>query len=224
MSLQQAELDPGVRTGQPITVELWLDYDPAAREIRGIAQGRRQLDGDWAAIAAQLYQDGIRCVRLVEPVELCGQADPGALILLRELTSWAMVTEWVARCNDGCAQLLQLSHLYPPSSVLGEQEPLLAARLRTWWEQYFPCKCAYRVGPGFLEVRDRRFGNLELFTIDEPDRLAAIERLIGGMPAEDLDPAIRQELAEVNLIAEHDGLLWWLPMRLRRWPFYPMTV
>ncbi|MEO6700582.1 MAG: DUF5825 family protein [Jatrophihabitantaceae bacterium] len=223
MSLQQAELDPVRRPDRSIAVELWLDYDAAARAIPGIAQGRRQLDGDWASAAAQLYQSGIRCVRLVEPVDL--DVDPAPLILLRELTSWAIVSEWVARCAEGSAtQLMQLSHLYPPSTVLGELDPLQVARLRSWREQYFPCKCTYRVGPGFVEVRDRRFGNLELFTIDEPDRLAAIGRLSDGMPVDELDPAIRQELADVNLITEHDGLCWWLPMRLRRWPFYPMTV
>lgn len=205
----------------PITVQMWRDYDPRVREIPGMALGYRSLTGHRGDEVDALYDAGVRCVRLTDEVDLSAQAPAGALILIRELTSRSIAVEWVGRCDDPSAPIQRLSHLYPPSAVLGS--PAATAALRVWWNRFFPCKCVFRVGPGFLEVRDRRFGNLEVYTIDEPGHLDAVRRLVEGVPADGIDPGVRHELA-ADLIAENDGVLWWLPMRLHRWPFQPLTV
>jgi uncharacterized protein DUF5825 len=43
-----------------------------------------------------------------------------------------------------------------------------------WRSAYHPGKCFYRRGPGFLEVRDRRSGELSRFVIDDPTYVAAV--------------------------------------------------
>ncbi|MEV8531507.1 DUF5825 family protein [Streptomyces sp. NPDC051211] len=201
-----------------VTVEAWRDYDPAARALPGMALGRHELSGAAQAGAERLQAAGARWVRLPRPVGLCGDADresARSLLLIRELTGRGIAVDWVARCGDGCAGEGVLAHLHPPSRIEGAPEQTL----RGWRAAYFPGKCVYRRGPGFVEVRDRRFGSLELFTIDEPPFLDAIAALREGTAVATVPPEVRSELAEARLVAEHAGLLWWLPMRMYRWPF-----
>jgi hypothetical protein len=84
--------------------------------------------------------------------------------------------------------------------------------------------CVFRRGPGFVEVRDRRRGTLEILTLDEPDLLAAIDPLLEGVAAADLPAALLAELREADLVAEQGGLVWWLPARVYRWPNPSMIV
>jgi hypothetical protein len=215
-----------VRSGT-IVVDLWRDYDPVARAVPGMALGRRRLAGDrtgrwagyWDAAAAELHRIGARCVRLLDPVGLCASDPVDPLLLIRELTSRSVVVEWTGRCDDGCVTGGHLGHLYPPTALDGDDR-----YLQEWWDRWFPCKCVYRAGPGFLEVRDRRYGRLELFTVDEPGHIDAIGRLSDGVPADDIDPAVRRDLTDAGLVSGHGGTLWWLPMRVHRWPFSPLTV
>ncbi len=199
---------------EAVTVRLWRDHDPAARRVPGMAMGERRITGDWAEVAAELYRRGARYARIAEPVELCATGPAGPLILLRELTARGMAVDWAARCADGCDADRLLCHLWPPSTPDGGD----------WARTFFPCKCVYRHGPGFVEVRDRRFGTLELFTIDEPAHLAAIGALAAGVPTGAVPAAVRAELGAARLLGEHRGLLWWLPARVYRWPFPPLLV
>jgi hypothetical protein len=204
-------------------VELWLDYDPEVQRLPGIALGARTVHGSAGAEVTELHRAGVRCVRLLEPVVLCPDAPASAgqaLRFVREATSQGLAVRWRARCADGCANNGLFHHLYPPHEVLGAPEQV-AAR---WRDGYFPSRCVFRRGPGFVEVRDRRFGTLELFTIDEPDHLAAIEALSEGTASDRLPDAVRRDFTEAGLITEQAGLAWWLPMRVRRWPFPSLTV
>lgn len=198
---------------------MWRDYTPMAREIPGTWLGTRRVRRDWVWAAKEMYRVGVRYVRIARPVDLCAGASiqsAHALVLIRELTSHGVAVDWVAKCADGCAT--RYNHLFPPVTVIG------VADATEWREMFFPCKCAYRRGPGFVEVRDRRFGTLEMVTIDEPWHIAAIEAMTEGCPAEDVPADVRGELAGTDLVAEHAGYLWWLPSRVRRWPFPPMVV
>jgi hypothetical protein len=82
----------------------------------------------------------------------------------------------------------------------------------------------YRYGPGFVEVRDRRSGTLQMYTIDESPHLDAIAAMAEGVVAADVPAGVRRDLADADLVAEHAGHLWWLPMRLYRWPFPSLGV
>ncbi len=206
-----------------LDVELWLDYDPAVQRLPGIALGPRTLHGPARDDVTALHRSGVRCLRLLEPVTLCRDAPETAayaLLLVREATSQGLAVLWTARCEDGCAADGLFHHLYPPEQVLGTAAPITA----DWRAGYFPSRCVFRRGPGFVEVRDRRFGTLELFTIDEPEHLAQIGALTEGTPAGRLPAAVRRDFAEAGLITEQAGLAWWLPMRVRRWPFPSLTV
>ncbi|MFD9687826.1 DUF5825 family protein [Kitasatospora sp. NPDC001309] len=205
-------------------VELWLDYDPAVRELPGFALGRRTLTGPAQAEVTGLHRAGVRCLRLTEPVRLCADAPAAsarALMLLREATGQGLAVLWRAVCPDGCAAQRRFHHLYPPEQLTGGGAPDVLA---DWRATYFPSKCVLRRGPGFVEVRDRRFGTLELFTIDEPGHLAQLEALSEGVEVDRLPDAVRRDFAEAGLIAEQAGRAWFLPMRVRRWPFPSLTV
>lgn len=210
------------RAGAP-EVELWLDPDPAARELPGFALGRRTLPGPVRAEVTALHRAGVRCLRLTEPVLLCADAPAAsarALMLLREATGQGLAVLWQAVCADGCAARRRFHHLYPPERLTGAAQDVLA----DWHATYFPCKCVFRRGPGFVEVRDRRFGTLELITIDEPAHLAQLDALTEGVETGLLPDAVRRDLAEAGLIAEQAGRAWFLPARVRRWPFPSLTV
>ncbi|ASW58080.1 DUF5825 family protein [Plantactinospora sp. KBS50] len=211
-------------TAAGVEVELSRDYEPGAGRLPGMSFGTRRLAGAWQPLAADLYRAGVRHARLAEPVELCPAAGVGsarALVLIRELTAHAVAVDWVARCRDGCAGQGLFNHLYPPDRVDGAGED---AAVRGWRESFFLGKCVFRRGPGFAEVRDRRLGSLEMFTIDEPEHLAAVRELTEGVPADRVPPAVRRDLADARLIAEQAGHLWWLPTRAYRWPFPALAV
>jgi hypothetical protein len=206
---------------QAVEVELWRDYDPAANRLPGMSLGRRLLSHGSVAAAEGLHREGVRRVRLTDPVDLCaGTGVPGVLVLLRELTARGIAVDWTARCVDECAAMRRYVHLYPPREVSGVDERIG----REWRDTFFLCKCVVRSGPGFLQVRDRRFGRLELFTIDDPQHMAAIEAMTEGTPVDRVPDGVRSELAAADLVAEHAGVLWWLPMAIYRWPFPPMIV
>ncbi|MFG2822444.1 DUF5825 family protein [Kitasatospora sp. NPDC048365] len=207
-----------------VAVEAWRDHDPVVRALPGMALGVVELAGPVGESVGALRAAGARYVRLPEPVRLCADADPlsaRALLLLRELTAQGLAVDWTATCSDGCAADRTLAHLLPPLRIEGR--PLETAR--TWQETWTAASCVFRRGPGFVEVRDRRFGPLDLYTIGEPGHLAAIGALLEGAPVGSVPDALYAELAEARLVARHGATLWWLPLPLplplpvRRWPF-----
>jgi hypothetical protein len=203
-----------------VKVELWRDYDPRAKDLPGMYLGARNIT---TASVGSLQAEGVACVTLREPVELCASTtvdDARTLVLIRELTGLGIAVEWEARCGDGCVASHRYDHLYPPVRVLGQPDAVFA----TWRDTFFPGKCMYRHGPGFAQVRDRRSGGLELFTIDDPRHLAAISTAAEGARADQVPPNVRRDLATAGLLAGHDGHVWWLPARVRRWPFPSLII
>ncbi|MER5638989.1 DUF5825 family protein [Kitasatospora sp. NPDC002227] len=211
------------RSADPLAVELWLDYDPAVRALPGTALGVHTVTGPAGAAVADWHRRGARCVRLPEPVRLCADAsgaDLRALLLLREATARGLAVLWEAHCPDGCVTRRLFHHFYPPTRVHGQPAEVAGQ----WRAAYFPNKCVHRRGPGFAEVRDRRGGRLELYTVDETEHLAAIAALTPGVPAAELPAAALRDFTEAGLVAEQAGLVWWLPLAVRRWPFPSLTV
>lgn len=209
-----------------VAMELWRDPHPAVRSRPGMALGRADIDAGWMDRAAGLYRGGTRAVRLADPVHLCGpgSADAGPLALLRELTAYGVVVEWTAVCRAGCDDPRLLGHLFPPSQLDCGDRAHADRTLATWRQGFFPAKCVFRCGPGFLEVRDRRWGSLEMYTIDDPDWIRAVPVLAEGAPPAEVPTAARAAFAEARLTLERGGRLWWLPAQVRRWPFPPLLV
>ncbi|APU15952.1 DUF5825 family protein [Actinoalloteichus fjordicus] len=206
-----------------IEIESWRDYSPVTRAVPGMALGRLRIEGDRRDLARRLDADGVRAVRIAEPIELCAGArarSARALVLIRELTARGVAVDWTASCDDGCAAARRWAHLFPPVAVRGAP----ASVATDWRRTFFPCKCVCRRGPGFTEVRDRRFGTLEMFTIDDPEQLTAIEAMAEGTPVAAVPAHVRRDLSEAGLVAAQAGHLWWLPVRVHRWPFPPLIV
>ena len=103
-------------------VELWRDYDPAARRLPGMSLGTRVLRGPARTAVTEWYDAGARCLRLPEPVRLCADAPPEsarALLLVREATSRGFAVLWSTDCADGCAAGRAYHHLHPPTALTG---------------------------------------------------------------------------------------------------------
>ncbi|WP_018637155.1 DUF5825 family protein [Parafrankia elaeagni] len=206
-----------------VTVELWRDYARAALALPGMALGTRQLTGDWSERAAELYGEGARYARVAEPVPLCGDAPVTAvrsLTLISELTARGFAVHWIARCDEGCADHGALGHLFPPAWIFGASKATTAR----WRRGYFPGRCVFRHGPGFVEVRDRRFGPLERHVFDDPETLDVIETLIGGIAVERMPAELLRELAAARLVLGLAGCAWWVPTRIYRWPFPAQVI
>jgi hypothetical protein len=144
------------------------------------------------------------------------------MVLLRELTSWAIVTDWQLLVGEHLDVWQRLNHLHPPRQL--PDHPDAEEVLAGWRDTFYLCKCVYRHGPGFVQVRDRRSGSLLRFTIDDPEYLAAIETLLPGAPSDAVPPGVLDDFIAEGLAGVAGDLAWWLPYRVRRWPYPSMIV
>ncbi|GLY22233.1 DUF5825 family protein [Micromonospora sp. NBRC 101691] len=207
-----------------VRVELSRDYEPAAARLPGMALGTRHLAGACVPAVAGWYREGARHARLPAPVDLCPDADAAsarALVLVRELTAHGVAVDWTARCHDGCHGGGLFTHLHPPTRIDGDPD---GATTAAWRNAFFPCRCVHRRGPGFVEVRDRRSGALEVITIDEPPHLAAVVAATEGVATDLVTAEVRDDLVGARLVVERAGRLWWLPTPAYRWPFPALIV
>jgi Family of unknown function (DUF5825) len=209
-----------------LSLSLWRDPDDDVLALPGISMATVPAAGDPSELAARLYREGARRVALSRPVDLSGGMDRRtlvwAMLLLRELTSWGIAVDWQFRPGEHADVWQRLNHLYPPAALLGQ--PDADEIVADWRQTFYLCKCIYRRGPGFVEVRDRRSGSLSRFIVDDPDYLAAIDALIGGATAADVPAGILAEFVDEGLAGLAGDLAWWLPYRVRRWPWPSMIV
>ncbi|QUI29677.1 hypothetical protein H9W91_01440 [Streptomyces alfalfae] len=202
------------------TLLAWRDYDPAACALPGMSLGEVPLTGPARGQAARLWDLGARRVRLPAPVDLTASADPGAVLyglsLVRDLTARAVMVEWELRLAPGAGESWRaLSHLQPPAALQGPADA--EESLRTWRRGHYLCKCLWRKGPGFIQIRDRRWGELRRFTADEPEYEEAIGLLDHGAPADTVPRAVLDDFRGEQLILELGPYAWWLPYRVSRW-------
>ncbi|MFV2008464.1 MULTISPECIES: DUF5825 family protein [unclassified Micromonospora] len=219
----------------PVVVRLHRDHDPAVADIPGIDLGTAEFTGLAADTVADWLDRGVRKVALPGVVDLTAAGSVAAadavrrLVLVRELTSYAIEVDWSIRLPGGDGDLWRVyGHLRPPATVeiVGadpETDPGTVAAA-AWRDAFYFDKCTYRRGPGFVQVRDRRAGRLNLLTIDDPAYLAVLEQLLDGAEMTTVDLDIAREFGEEGLVTKVGDRLVWLPHRLRRWPLPSMVV
>ncbi|WP_329153949.1 DUF5825 family protein [Streptomyces sp. NBC_01456] len=208
----------------------WRDYDEAACTLPGMSLGALDPGGPPEEQAGRLWELGVRRVRFAEEIDLAAVDEPGAaaravqqLCLIRDLTARAVLVQWQLRLpadpDDGWRDL---SHLQPPRTLTGPADP--AAALARWRDEHYLCKCLWRQGPGFVQIRDRRWGDLRRFTADEPAYREAIGRLAYGAPLSAVPESITADFLAERLIARTGPLVWWLPYRVNRWIQEAMAI
>ncbi|HVQ96067.1 MAG TPA: DUF5825 family protein [Mycobacteriales bacterium] len=212
-----------------LRLRLWREHDEALLTAPGMAMGEWSapgLNADLAGAVEQLYRDGVRRVAFDRPVDLTGDLDAAtlvqAMVLLGELTSWAIVVDWELLVGAHLDVWQRLNHLHPPRQL--PDHPDAEEVLADWRGTFYLCKCIYRQGPGFVQVRDRRSGSLARFTIDVPEYLTAIETLLPGAPSAAVPAEVLAEFVAEGLAGTAGDLAWWLPYRVRRWPYPSMIV
>lgn len=232
--------------GETLTVTAWRDYDPEACALPAMFLGGVDLAGPVAEECDRLWEAGARRVRLPGVVDLADTRTPEAaartvraLSFVRDLTARAVLVEWwlrtapAAPAADQAAggsaaesaveeQWQVLTHLQPPQRIDG---PAAADEaLRTWRNGHYLGKCLWRQGPGFVQIRDRRWGHLRRFTADEPHYQETIERLAYGAPAGSVPADALADFHEEQLVLTVGDLEWWLPYRVNRWSQEAMAI
>ncbi|MCX5205480.1 DUF5825 family protein [Streptomyces sp. NBC_00237] len=214
----------------PLAVTAWRDYDEVACALPGMLLGDLELTGPIAEEADRLWESGARRVRLAEPVDLtatdglaAARRTVRALSLVRDLTARAVLVEWDLRLDPARPEdPLVLSHLQPPRTLHGH--PDAQAALATWRGGHYLGKCLWRNGPGFFQIRDRRWGNLQRFTADEPHYRTAVDALAYGAPQQDVPRDALDDFTGERLVLHLGPLAWWVPYRVSRWTQEAMAI
>ncbi|OIJ87623.1 hypothetical protein BIV25_38765 [Streptomyces sp. MUSC 14] len=211
------------------TVQGWRDHDDHTRTLPGMSLGHIPLASD-ARDAPRLWDLGVRRAEIDAPVDLAAPGPSAArsaidrLCLIRDLTARAVQVDWDLLLPPDRADHLWkvLSHLHPPRTVTGLDDAETA--LHAWRTRHYLCKLLWRQGPGFLQIRDRRWGDLRRFTADDPRYPMAIARLDRGAHPADIPRDILEELSAEHLVLQMGDLAWWLPYRVSRWLQEAMAV
>ncbi|GAA3776785.1 hypothetical protein GCM10022403_009440 [Streptomyces coacervatus] len=172
-----------------------------------------------------LYERGVRCVTLDEPVQLRTPAprDLRALDFVRIATARGLLVRWQLRAGrraDPALTARHLTHLQPPVSLDGSGQ---AERLAQWRERFYVGRCVWRRGPGFVQIRDRRDGVLQRFDLTEPAYVRAVALLEEQRPGE-VDPEVLDALRAEHLVLRFGELDWWAPSLIDRWPAPSMLL
>jgi uncharacterized protein DUF5825 len=160
----------------------------------------------------------VRVVRVAGTCSLSVAAPRTALALvrlLREASSLGVPVTWRGRIVDGIDARL-LVHLPPPEAVPGE--PVDPAMVE-WRERYRPGLCYYRLGPGFVFIKDVRTtsasARYKIETVDELRTLEAVAEVASLAPP---TQALLRDLEEEGLVLRLGDWATLLPHRMRRWP------
>jgi hypothetical protein len=199
-------------------LRVWRDHDDAARRVGPVMRLDPSAAADPRLFARDVFGSGGRLVVIDEPIDfgaLGADKTTSFLTLLRELTAWGVAVDWRLRITDDTGRKWHdLWHLAPPSQVTA---PLpLDPALEFWQRQFCFGLCVMRQGPGIIEVRDRRAGQLRISRFTDPPQLAAVEHLERGVPATSVDPGVLAGFGAARVVAAEGDLRLWLPCRAVR--------
>jgi hypothetical protein len=171
-------------------VTAWRDYAPDTHALDGMRLGEIEVPESSAEAAEQLWRMGARRARLPGVLDLtdepAARRTVQALCLVRDLTARAVYVDWRPRLGPD-TPWRPLSHLQPPAELAGT--PGAAEELRDRRNGHYLGKCLRRQGPGFIQIRDQRWGALRRFTVDEPEYLEAVALLREGPSARRAPPS-----------------------------------
>ncbi|MEU5633171.1 DUF5825 family protein [Streptomyces rishiriensis] len=216
-------------TAPNVTVRAWRDLDPQARDLPGMSLGTFPVTHQIQQVD-RLWDLGVRHAELDTTVDLSSD-DPAThrravdrLCLVRDLTARAVSVDWDLRLSpqESAQQWKVLSHLQPPRTVTGLDDA--EGALHAWRTRHYLCKLVWRRGPGFVQIRDRRWGELRRFTAEEPRYHEAIALLAPGAHHTAVPADIVEEFIAEHLVLRVGDLAWWLPYRVSRWLQEAMTV
>jgi hypothetical protein len=158
-------------------------------------------------------------VRVIEPVVFGTGIDEDLrlLRLLQDVTSRTVRLDWVIS-GQPLVALRDRVHLVPPSTSVGQETH---TDLAAWRSGYRYGAFYYRVGPGFVTVKDiRPDGEHARFTIDGPSCTAFLA-LANAHRIDELDDTLTealQDARDLGLAVRGDAEFLVLPLRMRRWP------
>ncbi|MGW1274395.1 DUF5825 family protein [Streptomyces sp. NPDC002491] len=216
-------------TAPDFAIRAWRDLDPQARTLPGMSLGSLPVSAQTDEVD-RLWDLGVRHAELDTDVDL-STGDPTAqrravdrLCLVRDLTARAVSVDWDLRLSprESAHDWKVLSHLQPPRTITGLEDAQEA--LHAWRTRHYLCKLVWRQGPGFVQIRDRRWGDLRRFTADEPRYREAIALLDTGVHHTDVDADVLSEFTAEHLVLRVGELAWWLPYRVSRWLQEAMAV
>ncbi|GAB7106951.1 hypothetical protein JCM4814A_52650 [Streptomyces phaeofaciens JCM 4814] len=216
-------------TASDLAIRAWRDLDPQARHLPGMSLGSLPVTAQTHEVD-RLWDLGVRHAELDATVDLSTD-DPAShreavdrLCLVRDLTARAVSVDWDLRLSprDSAHQWKVLSHLQPPRTLTGLEDA--EEVLHAWRTRHYLCKLVWRQGPGFIQIRDRRWGDLRRFTAVEPHYREAIALLGPGAHHADVPVDVLEEFTSEHLILRVGELAWWLPYRVSRWLQEAMAV
>jgi hypothetical protein len=148
----------------------------------------------------------------------------GALALLvawlRDQLAAGVVERWTGVVADNVDTTL-LHHLPPPERAAAQTADT-DPRLIAWTAAFRPALCYYRVGPGFIHVKDIRDPAASVrLTLDYAAHRQLFLRCLHPTLLDDLTGAEHAALAALTqerLMLIADGLAVTVPYRMRRWP------
>jgi hypothetical protein len=138
---------------------------------------------------------------------------------LRDQVSETTDVVWRGVVNPGIETTL-LHHLPPPAP--GDEVPGSAQLLSEWRTEHRPALCYYRLGPGFVQVKDVRTAQRAArFVLDDEVLVDTFTgclrpRRIGDLTGPQGDAA--RALIEERLLLRIGDWVTTLPSRMRRWP------
>jgi hypothetical protein len=137
---------------------------------------------------------------------------------LRDQQTEAVDVAWSALIDPELDTTL-LFHLFPPEPNATAEEP---DEVRRWRAAHRPGMCYYRLGPGFIQVKDMRQAETAAqFLLDEPPLMNAFTGCLRPCELDGLEPAERravEALVAERLLLRLGDRVTTLPSRMRRWP------
>lgn len=157
---------------------------------------------------------GRRKVVLVKPVDLrvADRRSIERLRAIRDLTSCSVHVDWVLQGSGGF-DLRRLFTFFPPRAIAGDQPSC------DQWRNEFRYGLLYwRLGPGFISIRDSRQGRVNLLTLHHPAYIKAFLACVQGLPVCDEHAVACEDLEAEGVLCRVEDWLIALPFRMKHWP------
>lgn len=205
-------------------MKITLSRDSAPAHARHPALAGLDRDAAWSGDrdVERFFTEGTRRVEVAEPIVF--EDEPGVtqarheidwIQFLQDAASHRLVVEWTLDWRREPRDLDALVHLPPPRELGTDSSDALAPSVSAWRRRHHYGMLFDRRGPSFRQVKDRRFGAVNAFLIDDSDWLDALDIAAGGSSADTVLPLLGPAMEE-RLLMSFGPLVVWLPYRLRR--------